>query len=316
MDKFLTELAEKTFKPANCMTVAEIDVPEKDLQNYVGENGYFSMVFDFSIADLDIYHQKPFTTAPITGEKLKPIFIKSQLDTQRVGWGAPYLENHDQPRSLNKFIPKEAIDPISAKMLATFLLTQRGTPFIYQGQEIGMTNCPMTLEEHNDLHVAKLYEWGKNLGYSDEQMMAYFNDRSRDNSRTPFQWNNKNNAGFTVGKPWLKINPNYKKINAEQQRQDKTSLLAYYQQLITLRRHSEISDILIYGIFTPLNAPDNVIAFKRTHQEKSVNIYSNFSQEEKVLSVSIEHLYLHNSPIVTNKQGDLVLQPYQAVIFS
>lgn len=151
------------------MTVAEIDVPEKDLQNYVGENGYFSMVFDFSIADLDIYHQKPFTTAPITGEKLKPVFIKSQLDTQRVGWGAPYLENHDQPRSLNKFIPKEAIDPISAKMLATFLLTQRGTPFIYQGQEIGMTNCPMTLEEHNDLHVAKLYEWGKNLGYSDEQ---------------------------------------------------------------------------------------------------------------------------------------------------
>ncbi|MCW9740899.1 hypothetical protein L2V80_14605 [Proteus mirabilis] len=85
MDKFLTELAEKTFKPANCMTVAEIDVPEKDLQNYVGENGHFSMVFDFSIADLDIYHQKPFTTAPITGEKLKPVFIKSQLDTQRVG---------------------------------------------------------------------------------------------------------------------------------------------------------------------------------------------------------------------------------------
>ncbi|MFF1019634.1 DUF3459 domain-containing protein [Proteus mirabilis] len=105
-------------------------------------------------------------------------------------------------------------------------------------------------------------------------------------------------------------------ISAEQQRQDKTSLFAYYQQLITLRRHSEISDILIYGIFTPLTAPDNVIAFKRTHQEKSVNIYCNFSQEEKVLSVSIEHLYLHNSPIVTNKQGDLVLQPYQAVIFS
>ncbi|HEJ9660753.1 TPA: alpha-glucosidase [Proteus mirabilis] len=316
IDKFLTELAEKTFKPANCMTVAEIDVPDKDLQAYVGENGYFSMVFDFSIADLDIYHQKPFMTDKITGEKLKPVFIKSQLDTQRVGWGAPYLENHDQPRSLNKFLPKEAINPVSAKMLATFLLTQRGTPFIYQGQEIGMTNCPMTLKEHNDLHVVKLYEWGKNLGYSDEQMMTYFNDRSRDNSRTPFQWNDENNAGFTVGKPWLKINPNYKKINAEQQRQDKTSLLAYYQKLITLRRHSEISDILIYGTFSPLTAPDNVIAFKRTHQEKSVNIYCNFSQEEKALSMSIKHLYLHNSPIVTNKQGDLVLQPYQAIIFS
>lgn len=316
IDKFLTELADKTFKPANSMTVAEIDVPEKDLLAYVGENGYFSMVFDFSIADLDIRHQKPFTTSPITGESLKPVFIKSQLDTQRIGWGAPYLENHDQPRSLNKFLPKGAINSISAKMLATFLLTQRGTPFIYQGQEIGMTNCSMTLEEHDDLHVFKLIEWGRREGYSDEQMMEYFNLRSRDNSRTPFQWNDKDNGGFTTGKPWLKVNPNYVEINAEQECSDKKSLFSYYQQLIALRRHSDISDILIYGDFIPLDSPSDVIAFKRQHEGKMVNIYCNFSGEEKPLSINEQQIYLHNSPIVNDKEGKIILQPYQAIIMS
>ncbi|MBQ0213629.1 alpha-glucosidase [Proteus vulgaris] len=316
IDKFLTELVENTFKPANSMTVAEIDVPEKDLRAYVGENGYFSMVFDFSIADLDIRNEKPFTINPITGERLKPVFIKSQLDTQRVGWGAPYLENHDQPRSLNKFLPKGAINPISAKMLATFLLTQRGTPFIYQGQEIGMTNCSMTLEEHDDLHVFKLHEWGKKLGYSDEQIIEYFNERSRDNSRTPFQWNSEINGGFSTGKPWLKVNPNYTQINAEQETKDKHSLFAYYQQLIALRRHSKISDILIYGEFLPLNSPENVIAFKRTYEGNSVNIYCNFSGEKKSLTLKVKQAYLHNSPIVEDEKGNLILQPYQAIIFA
>lgn len=316
IDKFLTELVENTFKPANSMTVAEIDVPEKDLRAYVGENGYFSMVFDFSIADLDIRNEKPFTINPITGERLKPVFIKSQLDTQRVGWGAPYLENHDQPRSLNKFLPKGAINPISAKMLATFLLTQRGTPFIYQGQEIGMTNCSMTLEEHDDLHVFKLHEWGKKLGYSDEQIIEYFNERSRDNSRTPFQWNSEINGGFSTGKPWLKVNPNYTQINAEQETKDKHSLFAYYQQLIALRRHSEISDILIYGEFLPLNSPENVIVFKRTYEGNSVNIYCNFSGEKKSLTLKVKQAYLHNSPIVEDEKGNLILQPYQAIIFA
>ena len=316
IDKFLTELVENTFKPANSMTVAEIDVPEKDLRAYVGENGYFSMVFDFSIADLDIRNEKPFTINPITGERLKPVFIKSQLDTQRVGWGAPYLENHDQPRSLNKFLPKGAINPISAKMLATFLLTQRGTPFIYQGQEIGMTNCSMTLEEHDDLHVFKLHEWGKKLGYSDKQIIEYFNERSRDNSRTPFQWNSEINGGFSTGKPWLKVNPNYTQINAEQETKDKHSIFAYYQQLIALRRHSEISDILIYGEFLPLNSPENVIAFKRTYEGNSVNIYCNFSGEKKSLTLKVKQAYLHNSPIVEDEKGNLILQPYQAIIFA
>ncbi|QAV22874.1 alpha-glucosidase [Proteus hauseri] len=316
IDKFLTELTEKTFKPANSMTVAEIDVPEKDLRAYVGENGYFSMVFDFSIADLDIRNEKPFTINPITGERLKPIFIKSQLDTQRVGWGAPYLENHDQPRSLNKFLPEGGVNLISAKMLATFLLTQRGTPFIYQGQEIGMTNCPMKLEEHDDLHVFKLHEWGKKLGYSDEQIIRYFNARSRDNSRTPFQWNNKPNGGFTTGKPWLKVNPNYVEINAEQEVAENTSLFKYYQQIIALRRHSDISDILIYGEFSPLISPENVIAFKRTYKGKSVSIFCNFANQIESLSVSATQVYLCNSPIVKDETGALLLQPYQAIIFS
>ncbi|MGL5952515.1 MAG: alpha-glucosidase [Providencia rustigianii] len=312
---WLNELADQTFRPANVMTVAEIDVPPQDLAAYVGENGVFSMVFDFSIANLDITNQPPFTISPITGERLKPLFINSQLTTQQVGWGAPYLENHDQPRSLSKFLPENAPTLAAAKMLATFLLTQRGTPFIYQGQEIGMTNCPMTLEEHDDLHLFKLYQWGAQQGYTESQMMDYFAKRSRDNARTPFQWNSQINAGFTNGKPWLKVNPNYLDINAESQQQHAGSLFTFYQQLITLRRHSAISDILIEGEFQEIEAPESVIAYRRRLQKRSIDIYCNFSQQPQRINQTYSHVYFNNMQNVFIQSSKIILQPYQSIIF-
>lgn len=316
IDKFLNQLADNTFRPANCMTVAEIDVPEKDLHDYVGEHGYFSMVFDFSIANLDIDEQPPFTLKPITGKRLKPVFIKSQLDTQRVGWGAPYLENHDQPRSLNKFLPKGTESSlVAAKMLATFLLMQRGTPFIYQGQEIGMTNCAMSIDEHDDLHVFKLYEWGLQHNYDQQKMMSYFAARSRDNARTPFQWNSDLHAGFTSASPWLKINPNYTTINAQEQQQQADSLFSFYQQLISLRLHSEIRDILIHGTFIALEAPENVIAYRRVLKDQWVNIYCNFNDKNEKVNSHINKLYLSNIKDLNIESEHIVLNPYQAIIF-
>lgn len=316
IDKFLNQLADNTFRPANCMTVAEIDVPEKDLHDYVGEHGYFSMVFDFSIANLDIDEQPPFTLKPITGKRLKPVFIKSQLDTQRVGWGAPYLENHDQPRSLNKFLPKGTESSlVAAKMLATFLLMQRGTPFIYQGQEIGMTNCAMSIDEHDDLHVFKLYEWGLQHNYDQQKMMSYFAARSRDNARTPFQWNSDLHAGFTFASPWLKINPNYTTINAQEQQQQADSLFSFYQQLISLRLHSEIRDILIHGTFIALEAPENVIAYRRVLKDQWVNIYCNFNDKNEKVNSHINKLYLSNIKDLNIESEHIVLNPYQAIIF-
>lgn len=316
IDKFLNQLADNTFRPANCMTVAEIDVPEKDLHDYVGENGYFSMVFDFSIANLDIDEQPPFTLKPITGKRLKPVFIKNQLDTQKVGWGAPYLENHDQPRSLNKFLPKGAGSSlVAAKMLATFLLMQRGTPFIYQGQEIGMTNCPMSIDEHDDLHVFKLYEWGLQHNYSKQKMMSYFAERSRDNARTPFQWSADLHAGFTSTTPWLKINPNHTTINAEQQQYQADSLFSFYQQLISLRLHSEIKDILIHGTFIALDAPENVIAYRRVLKDEWVDIYCNFGSKHEEINSKVEKLYLSNITSLQIESEHIVLNPYQAIVF-
>lgn len=316
IDKFLNQLADNTFRPANCMTVAEIDVPEKDLHDYVGEHGYFSMVFDFSIANLDIDEQSPFTLKPITGKRLKPVFIKNQLETQRVGWGAPYLENHDQPRSLNKFLPKGAGSSLAAaKMLATFLLMQRGTPFIYQGQEIGMTNCPMSIDEHDDLHVFKLYEWGLQHNYSKQKMMSYFAARSRDNARTPFQWNADSYAGFTSTTPWLKINPNHTTINAEQQRHQADSLFSFYQQVISLRLHSEIKDILIHGTFIALDAPENVIAYRRVLKDEWVDIYCNFGSKHEEINSKVEKLYLSNIKSLQVESEHIVLNPYQAIVF-
>lgn len=316
IDKFLNQLADNTFRPANCMTVAEIDVPEKDLHDYIGEDGYFSMVFDFSIANLDIDEQPPFTLKPITSKWLKPVFIKNQLETQKVGWGAPYLENHDQPRSLNKFLPKGAKSSlVAAKMLATFLLMQRGTPFIYQGQEIGMTNCPMLIEEHDDLHVFKLYEWGLQNNYSQQKMMRYFAARSRDNARTPFQWNTTSQAGFTAAKPWLKINPNYVTINAQQQLQQADSLFSFYQQLISLRLHSEIRDILIDGTFIALDSSRNVIAYRRALKDKWVDIYCNFGSEKEKINSKVNKLYLNNINKLNIESEHIVLEPYQAIVF-
>ncbi|ATG15993.1 alpha-glucosidase [Providencia alcalifaciens] len=312
---FLKELASQTFHPANVMTVAEIDVPPHDLVDYIGEDGAFSMVFDFSIADLDIAKQPPFSISPITAERLKPVFFNNQLTTQQVGWGAPYLENHDQPRSLNKFLNQHAKNPFAAKMLATFLLTQRGTPFIYQGQEIGMTNCPMTLDEHDDLHLFKLYQWGKHQGYSEPTMMRYFDQRSRDNARTPFQWNNASQAGFTTGTPWLKVNPNYPEINAAAQQQEPDSLFAFYQQLIHLRRHSVISPILVDGEFSAIDAPASVIAYRRTLNSHSINIYCNFSDKPQPIRQNYAKVHLNNMATISDHNQQIILQPYQSIIF-
>ena len=201
-----------------------------------------------------------------------------------------------------------------------FLLTQRGTPFIYQGQEIGMTNCPMTLDEHHDLHLFKLYQWGQNHGYSHTTKMNYFTQRSRDNARTPFQWNSQCHGGFTTGTPWLKVNPNYREVNAATQQQQPDSLFAFYQQLITLRRHSPISDILVEGEFSEISAPEPVIAYRRTLGSRAIDIYCNFSDKPQTINQHYRQIHLsniantHNDNIHNDKQ-QIALHPYQSIIF-
>lgn len=319
IEVFLKELKTKTFDKYDCMTVAEAPgVPYNNLDKFISDDGFFSMIFDFSYADLDLNENGEwYKQADWTVNQLRELIFKSQTEVQKVGWGALYLENHDQPRSINKYVPEQDISYYSKTMLATMYFMLRGTPFIYQGQEIGMENCIMdNINEFDDISTYGQYEMALEEGLNQRDALKLVNKRSRDNARTPFQWNNDNNCGFTDNKPWIKINNNYKVINAKSQIDNPNSVFSFYKELISIRKNSIYSDILIYGYIEPcLTEYDNIIAYKRTLNNKSLLIINNFNSKNISikLETDIKNIILNN---YTNFRNDTIcdFQPYQSVI--
>lgn len=322
IEKFLMELKENTFKPHNSMTVAEANVPDELLKQFIKEDGFFSMVFDFSYADIDV---------PKTGEWFKPVnwtvdtlrdnIFHSQVETQKIGWGAVYLENHDQPRSLNKYLPQNEINYYSTSMLASLFMLLRGTPFIYQGQEIGMTNIDMSsIDDYDDIATHDQYNRALEAGFSKEKALYAVNKRSRDNSRTPMQWDNSKNAGFTdADKTWFKVNPNYKELNIKEQLKNSTSILQFYKKLIYLRTKSEYKDILVNGEFVPYYINNSfIIAYKRVLGEDKLLIIHNFQNKE--ISIDLDRVF--NKVVMGNYQqiklndNNYILRPYECVILT
>lgn len=319
IEVFLKELKTKTFDKYDCMTVAEAPgVPYNNLDKFISDDGFFSMIFDFSYADLDLNENGEwYKQVDWTVNQLRELIFKSQTEVQKVGWGALYLENHDQPRSINKYVPEQDISYYSKTMLATMYFMLRGTPFIYQGQEIGMENCIMdNINEFDDISTYGQYEMALKEGLNQRDALKLVNKRSRDNARTPFQWNNDNNCGFTDSKPWIKINNNYKVINAKSQIDNPNSVFSFYKELISIRKNSIYSDILIYGYIEPcLTEYDNIIAYKRTLNNKSLLIINNFNSKNISikLETDIKNIILNN---YTNFRNDTIcdFQPYQSVI--
>lgn len=319
IEVFLKELKTKTFDKYDCMTVAEAPgVPYNNLDKFISDDGFFSMIFDFSYADLDLNENGEwYKQVNWTVNQLRELIFKSQTEVQKVGWGALYLENHDQPRSINKYVPEQDISYYSKTMLATMYFMLRGTPFIYQGQEIGMENCIMdNINEFDDISTYGQYEMALKEGLNQRDALKLVNKRSRDNARTPFQWNNDNNCGFTDSKPWIKINNNYKVINAKSQIDNPNSVFSFYKELISIRKNSIYSDILIYGYIEPcLTEYDNIIAYKRTLNNKSLLIINNFNSKNISikLETDIKNIILNN---YTNFRNDTIcdFQPYQSVI--
>lgn len=285
IEEYLAEMNEKTIKPHNGMTVAEVGVPDELLGNFIGERGFFSMVFDFSYTDIDVPDTAEwFVPTGWTVEDVKKNIFHSQLTTQKVGWGAVYLENHDQPRSVSKYIPEEEIDRHSVTLLGNLFMTLRGTPFIYQGEELGMTNIHMErLEDYDDPATHDQYARALESGVSEKDAWNAVYRRSRDNSRTPMQWSGGKNAGFSeADTTWLKVNPNYREINAEREAGEADSVLAYYRELIRLRTESEYRDIMIHGSFRPYGeAIENVIAYERESGAGRLLIINNFGKEKR-----------------------------------
>jgi glycosidase len=320
IEKYLIDLRDSNFRKYNCMTVAEANVPYQLLDQFIGNDGFFNMVFDFSYADLDIPDTgEIYIDVPWSVSELKEKIFISQEETQKIGWGALYLENHDQPRSLNKYIPENEINFYSASMLAGLFMMLRGTPFIYQGQEIGMTNCPMeTLEEYRDISAFGTYDRALAAGLSETEAMKVLFKRSRDNSRTPFQWDNSENAGFTKAeKSWIKVNPNYQEINADKQIIDENSLFHFYKKLIELRQISRYSKALSFGLFSRYPVEDDhVIAYERKEDQYKVLIICNFQNKKSCLQLEEDFKDIlcsnYKDGIQLNK--NLMLRSYECLV--
>lgn len=316
---FLKELKQETFDRRACVTVAEAPgVPYEELGDFIGPEGYFSMIFDFRYADLDIasgsewFKRRQWTVREL-GEKI----MASQMAVQKYGWGAGFIENHDQPRAATKYLKEAAGDPRAVKMLAAMYFFLRGTPFIYQGQELGMVNFERgSLEEFNDISSIDQYHRSLEEGLSPKEALHIINLRSRDNARTPFPWTDERYGGFSGNRPWLPMTQEYPVINASAQIGKCDSVLEFYKDMISFRQQGPYRDCLIYGDIRPIDSSDHVIAYERKDKDTAILCYYNFSDtgaEEKLPGGPMEAVWGNDQEAVI-RDGKLYLKPYQALL--
>ncbi len=297
--EFLEDLKQNTFQKHNAFTVAEVfNMKDGELADFIGENGHFSTIFDFSAHCLSDGEHGWYDAPSVSFQKWRDTIIHAQLDIQKYGMEANIIENHDEPRGVSRFLPEYARTPAGTKMLGTVNILLRGIPFIYQGQEIGMQNAVWnSIEEYDDISTKNQYHIARDAGFSDAEALAVCSRMSRDNARTPMQWNSQENAGFTTGTPWLKVNGNYKEINVERQEKDEASVLHYYQRLVALRKSPAYKEVFTYGTFSPaFEHTETVMAYYRTTTDKKVLVAANFGREavELTLAHDISHVLLSN----------------------
>lgn len=271
----LTELRDKTFAGRDIMTVGEANgVKVSDIEEWIGEeDGKFNMVFQFE--SLGLWSND--ATTGIDVPKLKEVLTKWQKGVEGHGWNALFVENHDRPRVVSTWGNDRERWRESATAIACMYFFMQGTPFIYQGQEIGMTNAPFEeLDHFNDVKTKNMYHLNRSEGMEHEAVMTLINSTSRDHSRTPMQWDATLNAGFSQAAPWLRVNPNYTHLNVEAQRQDPHSILWFYKSMIWLRKHN---DVLIYGTYDVYDAGhESIYAYTRKHEGKTFLIITNLTE--------------------------------------
>lgn len=302
----LQNLKKNTFEKYNAFTVGEVfSIDEDALAQFIGENGHFSTIFDFSAHCLSDGKHGWYDATPITFDRWRNAIVNAQLEAQKCGFKANIIENHDEPRGVSRFLPDYAKTPAGAKMLGTVSVLLRGIPFLYQGQEIGMTNAVWnSIEEYDDISTKDQYQIARMAGLSDAEALEVCGRMSRDNARTPVQWSGEQNAGFTSGTPWMKVNANYPEINVAQQEQDKNSVLNYYRKLIALRKSDAYQEVFTYGSFIPAYADsENVMAYYRADEKKRILVAANFGKEalELPLDYAVKSILLSNQ---TNKPAE------------
>lgn len=284
----LDELKENTFRKHDAFTVGEVfNMKKEELGQFIGDNGHFSTIFDFSAHCLSDGRHGWYDAPPIDFKKWRETVINAQLEIQKYGFEANIIENHDEPRGVSRFLPEYARNPAGTKMLGTVNVLLRGIPFLYQGQEIGMQNARWnSLEEFDDISTKDQYLVAREAGLTHLEALDACGRMSRDNARTPMQWNSSENAGFTTGIPWLKVNSNYREINVESQEKDTGSVLNYYRRLIALRKSEEYKEVFTYGEFIPaFKDTESIMAYYRKDEKKRILIAANFGQEPAELDL-------------------------------
>ena len=317
----LQALKRNTFEKYDAFTVGEVfNMKKEELAEFIGEDGHFSTMFDFSPNCLSNSFGGWHCAREIAFEDYRETIFQAQKECMDVGFLANILENHDEPRGSSRFLPEYARNEQGVKMLGTVSVLLRGLPFLYQGQEIGMTNCPMdSVEKYDDISTKNEYANALAAGCTQEEAMAACGRFSRDNARTPMQWDDSANAGFTTGKPWLKVNPNYHAINVAAQERDEDSVLNYYKKLLALRKSDAYREIFTYGDFAPLfETEENILAYSRTKNGASVIVAANFGPDKKCLrSAVLENRIILLSNDRTVLEGDMLeLLPSQVVVLA
>ena len=316
--EFLEELKHETFEKYNALTVGEVfNITNEELKEFIGNNGHFSTMFDFTATSLKFDETAWSIEEGMDFYKWRDALFKSQIDTERIGFKANIIENHDEPRGASTYLPEYAQNEDGIKMIATTSVLLRGLPFIYQGQEIGMRNCMMeSIDEYDDISTINSYNEGIKSGMSEKEALYMCYRISRDNARTPMQWNSSKNAGFTDGKPWLKVNQNYTDINVENQLENENSVLRYYQKLIALRKSEEYSDIFTNGHFEPAYLEEHkVFAYYRKLDNKKILVVANFGEAE--VSLNLEErgeVILSNMDKVGEVENKLVVKSCEVYV--
>lgn len=317
---YLQEMNRKTFGNYDVMTVGETNSATiEDAKLFSGEDRQeLSMVFQFEHVNLDQQPNKSkWDLKPLSLIELKEVLSRWQYELQEEGWNSLFWNNHDQPRIVSRWGNDQEYRVESAKMFAILLHMMKGTPYIYQGEEIGMTNSVITdISQADDVETLNMYRERIEEGYSEKEIFESINVKGRDNARTPMQWDSTAEGGFTSGKPWLAVNPNYSAINVEQALKDKESIFYCYQKLIQLRKEHSL---IVYGKYELL-LPDHptLFAYTRSYGEEKWLIVANFSETEDQISLSQEPTDL--KPIISNGKvesynlKELILSPYETFV--
>ena len=317
LHEFIRELSKETFQKEDLVTVGEAWGATPELAKLYSnpDNSEFSMVFQFEHIGLDQQEGKDkWDLAPLPFLKLKQVLTRWQTEIYNCGWNSLFWNNHDLPRIVSRWGNDKEYRVESAKMLAMLLHGMQGTPYIYQGEELGMTNVQYDIEDYRDIETVNIYKERLEQGFSKEEVMCSIHAKSRDNGRTPMQWDDTENAGFTTGTPWIKVNPNYKEINAKSQVNDPDSIFSCYKKLVHLRKEYPV---FVDGRFQLiLENDENIFAYERKNEDQTLLVVCNFYG--KTLQMPLKDKW-GNMELLLGNYSDMtepeVLRPYEGRIY-